>query len=190
MALPVFGFYIDGDFHAKFVFRIAPVAAGKGDGLSGQARHPDPDQVTIAHYSVCWIELDPSRAGHVDLAPCVRRATAQPNRTIANGNVDVAGNKTCGETQRPRSLHHEESEIPACSLLTIDRLARGLSPRRRPPLVRKALRHRLVQGHQELPGRPSHADRHELGQPFVDRSVLGIVTVHVRREIWKLPFCV
>jgi len=65
-------FHIDRNFHPEFVFGIAPIGTGKRYRLTGSTGDRDPDQFAVSDDTVCWIELDPPRTRHVDLAPGMR----------------------------------------------------------------------------------------------------------------------
>jgi len=91
--------HVDGDFHSEFIVGIAPVATGERNRLLGCPGDSHPDEVTVADDAVRGIEFDPAGAGDVDLAPSVSRASAQANRPVAIGYVNVSSNETRGEAQ-------------------------------------------------------------------------------------------
>src|SRR5438552_16748056 len=66
-----FGLDVDLDVHPEFILRIAPIRTRQGDRLIRRPRDTHPDEIAVADDAVGRIELDPSRARHIDLAPGV-----------------------------------------------------------------------------------------------------------------------
>ena len=99
--------HVHGDFHSEFIVGIAPVATRERNCLLGCPGDAHPDEVSVADDAIRGIEFDPAGAGDLDLARCVGRTSAQANRPVAIGYVDVAGNEARGEAQRACRFHHE-----------------------------------------------------------------------------------
>src|SRR3954463_12313172 len=70
------GRHVHLDRHPVEITRLTHPRAGEWHGLPGIACHRDPDQVAIADNAVGRIELHPTGAGQIDLAPGMSRAAA------------------------------------------------------------------------------------------------------------------
>ena len=82
-AFGLFGLgHLDGDLHAQFVAGSAEIGAGQRRRLGRIARDRDPDEILAADEPIGRVELDPSRARQIDLAPGVRRPAAQTDRLV------------------------------------------------------------------------------------------------------------
>src|SRR3954462_3705411 len=105
--------HLHGDAHAVLVRSVALIRAVQRDGLPGVAGDADADEVAIADDAVGRIELHPTGAWQIDLAPRMRRTAAENFAGVALGDVDVAGDEARRKTQGPRRLDHQGREVAA-----------------------------------------------------------------------------
>jgi hypothetical protein len=62
---------LDRDFHGEMVRRGSDPCALQGDRPARLVRDRDAHEVPIPHHAARRIEVDPARAGNVDLDPCM-----------------------------------------------------------------------------------------------------------------------
>ena len=140
--------------------------------------HRDTDQIPISDYSVGRVKLNPAGSGKIDLAPSVRRTTAEIRGLVTTGNVKVSRNEPRGETQGSNGLHHQQSEVPARSLLGLQSLDRRL----RAMFGSSPIKETFVDGVANC-----HQDVSCLDSPTSTDELLG-PSLHLAAVVRKLSF--
>ena len=96
---------LDRDFHGEMVRRGSDPCPLQGNRLARLVRDRDAHEVPIPHHAARRIEVDPARAGNVDLDPCM--CVAAGDKIVAViGKVQISGHKPRSEFQAsgaPRS---------------------------------------------------------------------------------------
>src|SRR5271166_3111473 len=114
--------HLDGDIHAQYIFQAAEVRPGQRRGLIGNAPHRDADEVLAADQAIGRVELDPSGARQIHLAPGVRRSTAEARRLVlAARHVYVAGDESSSYAEGADGLHHQHREVAAAAAAAVER---------------------------------------------------------------------
>ena len=163
--------HFDRNSHAQFVAWIAEICAGERRRLGGIARHRDTDKVLAADQPIGWIKFDPSGARQINLAPRMRRPSAQTDRlAVVARDIHIPRDKTRSDSERARRLHHQDREVAAGAAPPLQRMARRLYAWRLAPLVGEPFLDRIGQSHQQMAGQRRRPRRHELAHPAVEVS--------------------
>jgi hypothetical protein len=83
---------LDCDFHGEMVRRGSDPCPLHGNRLARLVRDRDAHEVPIPHHAARRIEVDPARAGNVDLDPCMC-VTAGDKIVAVIGKVQISGHK-------------------------------------------------------------------------------------------------
>src|ERR1700731_2850285 len=102
---------LDLDGHLQIVRGKTSPSPMKWYRLARNAHRRDTYEVAVADNPACRIEIEPARAGQIDLDPGMHVAAAGIADIVVVGEIQISGDKTCGHPKRAHRLDHEHSQV-------------------------------------------------------------------------------
>jgi len=102
---------LDRDFHGEVIRCSSYPRALQGNRLARLLDDRDAHEILIPHPAARRIEVDPARAGNVDLYPGVGVAAGDKTNAVI-GKVQISGNKPRTQSKRAERRDHEHGKIP------------------------------------------------------------------------------
>src|SRR5580700_3181201 len=117
---------LHGDFHGQVIRRGPEPRALQRYRLARVMRDRHADEFFIADAASRRIEVDPARAGDVDLDPGVGVAAGGTIVVVIIGQMQISGHETSGNAAGAQRRYHEHGEVTTTAAAEIERADRRL----------------------------------------------------------------
>ncbi len=174
----------DVNLHAKSVGPGADECAVQRSRLLGIAHDRHCNETGLADVAAVRIEIDPPRAGKVDLCPGVGRSVRLRRCHVRHGGEVARGEAGC-QAERPRGVDHQQGEVPAAAVAQLQGLDGRLNPLGVAAPIEESLVDTLREPREEFEDRDLTSRRgQELARPSGDGVVgSGIVAMDAMGEV-------